>query len=413
MWSRFSTVSSGACGIRICGSRSLGAALCTFVLCAATALAAERKVVFEQVVRQAQAAAAAPFQPNESVLPEVLRKLNYDTYRDITFRRERAIWHGKGEPFEVQFFHPGYLFDHPVKIHEVVDEDVRDVPFSPKYFRYPDFSGAQLDDANGLGFAGFRILYPLNRPGRLDEIISFLGTNYFRALGKGQVYGISARALAVDTGENLTEEFPAFREFWLCRPAPGAREMEFFGLLDGPSVAGAYRFLITPGADTRVEVEAHLFFRKPVQALGLAPLTSMFWRGENDSVPPRDRRPEVHDSDGLLIGADEWHPLAAVSKTTTQDFPLTSPKSFALLQRDRDPAHYHDAEAKYARRPSVRVEPLGDWGAGSVRLFQLPATNEYSDNVVVFWQPKKLPAAGDELEAKYRLHWFSRGSNKP
>jgi glucans biosynthesis protein len=394
-------------------SAPLGAALCALFLGVSSALASEREIVFEQVVRQAQVAAAAPFQPNESVLPEVLRKLNYDTYRDITFRRERALWHDDREPFEVQFFTPGYLFDHPLTINEVADGKVRALPFSSKYFRFPDFPAAQLAGEKVPGFAGFRILYPLNRPGRLDEVISFLGTNYFRALGKGQVYGISARGVAVDTGENLTEEFPAFREFWLCRPAAGARQVEFFALLDGPSVAGAYRFLITPGADTQVKVEAHLFFRKSVQALGLAPLTSMFWRGESDPVLPNDRRPEVHDSDGLLIGTDDWHPLKTVSKVTTQDFPLTSAKSFALLQRDRDPAHYRDAEAKYSRRPSVRVEPLGDWGAGSIRLLQLPAANEYNDNVVVFWQPEKLPRAGERLDVKYRLHWFSRESNKP
>ena len=65
------------------------------------------------------------------------------------------------------------------------------------------------------------------------------------------------------------------------------------------------------------------------------------------------------------------------------------------------------------RRPSVRVESLGDWGAGAIRLFQLPAHNEYNDNVVAFWQPQSAPAAGDQLVFKYRLRWFSDESNKP
>jgi glucans biosynthesis protein len=350
-------------------------------------------------------------------LPAVLEKLNYDTYRNITFRQQRSLWHKSETPFRVQFFHLGYLFKYPVAINAVESGEARPVPFDTKYFRYPDFDPAKMGDQSALGFAGFRILYHLNMPTRWDEVISFLGSSYFRALGAGQIYGISARGIGIDTAEGLAEEFPVFREFWLCKPEPGASAISLFALLDGPSVSGAYRFLITPGADTTVEVESHLLFRRPVQVLGLAPLTSMFWRDESSPRPPNDKRPEVHDSDGLLIemaaGEEQWHALTAVQKITTQLFPMTNPQSFALLQRDRDPAHYRDREAKYERRPSVRVESLGDWGKGNVRLMQLPAVNEYNDNVIAFWQPEKSPAAGDEIVFKYRLHWFARKSNKP
>jgi len=247
-------------------------------------------------------------------------------------------------------------------------------------------------------------------------VISFIGSSYFRALAAGQVYGISARGLAIDTAENLPEEFPTFRAFWLCKPPPNAREMQFFALLDSQSLSGAYRFLIRPGAETTIEIENHLFFRKPVQVLGLAPLTSMFWRDENNQRPPNDKRPEVHDSDTLLIktakGENEVQALRQVDHVTTRLFPEINPKGFGLLQRDRNPAHYRDDEAKYSRRPSVMVESLGEWGAGKIHLLQLPTANEYSDNVVAFWEPEKRPAAGDELEFKYRLRWFTRESNK-
>ena len=391
-------------------------ALVVLALSARSLLAEEGSDLFDQVVRQAKTAAATPYQPNEMRLPDVLQKLNYDTYRNITFRRDRALWHGTKSPFEVQFFHPGYLFRHSVAMHEVKGGGITPVPFAHKYFRYPDFPVARLGDETELGFAGLRILYPLNQPRRLDEVISFIGSSYFRALGAGQIYGISARGIAINTAENLPEEFPVFKEFWLSQPVDEAREMQLFALLDGPSVSGAYRFTIAPGRDTTVEVETHLFFRQPVQVLGLAPLTSMFWRGEAQPHPQHDRRPEVHDSDGLLIetaaGGQEWHPLQPVEKVTTRLFAQTNPKNFGLLQRDRNPAHYRDREAEYERRPSVGVESLGEWGEGTVRLMQLPATNEYNDNVVAFWQPQKSPAAGDELEFKYRLHWFAEGSNK-
>jgi glucans biosynthesis protein len=378
--------------------------------------AAPNDQVFDQVVARVKASAARPYQPNEIALPDLLQELNYDTYRMITFRREEGLWFGDRSGFQVQFFHPGYIYKEPVAINQVVEGKVEPVLFTTKFFRYPRFDPAPLRDAR-LGLAGFRLLYPLDHQQPVDEVVAFVGASYFRALAAGEVYGISARGLAIDTADNLPEEFPSFREFWLCKPAPDARELEFIALLDSTSVSGAYRFFIRPGKETTLEVEMRLFFRKPVQVLGLAPLTSMFWRDETDPRPPRDKRPEVHDSDTLLIqdaaGTEQVHSLQQVDRITTELYPRKNPKGFGLLQRDRDPAHYRDSEAKYFRRPSVFVESLGDWGQGTVRLMQLPATNEYSDNVVVFWQPEKTPAAGEQLDFKYRLHWFTGASNKP
>ena len=378
--------------------------------------AARNDQVFEEVVSRARTAAAAPYQVTKEELPDVLQQLTYDTYRMITFRREEGLWFGDDSRFQVQFFHPGYIYKEPVTMNQIINGKVEPVEFSPKFFRYLRFDPAPLATAK-LGFAGFRLLYPLAHSKPVDEVIAFVGASYLRALAAGEVYGISARGLAIDTADNLPEEFPSFREFWLCKPAPDARELEFFALLDSTSVSGAYRFLIRPGKETTLEVETRLFFRKPVQVLGLAPLTSMFWRDGTDPRPPRDRRPEVHDSDTLLIqdasGTEQVHLLQQVDRITTELYPRKNPKGFGLLQRDRDPAHYRDSEAKYSRRPSVFVESLGDWGQGTVRLMQLPATNEYSDNVVAFWQPEKTPAAGEQLDFKYRLHWFTGASNKP
>ncbi len=389
------------------------------ILCLAafipSAVASPNDQVFDRVVKQARAAAAAPYQPNEMSLPETLRELNYDTYRMITFRREQGLWFGDRTRFQVQLFHPGYLHKVPVAINQVVDGKVRPLAFSSKFFRYPHFDPASLKGAK-LDFTGFRLLYPLNHHKPVDEVISAVGASYFRALGAGQVYGISARGLAIDTAENMPEEFPAFREFWLCKPAPEARELQFFARLEGPSVSGAYCFNLRPGEDSRVDVEAHLFFRKSVRVLGLGPLTSMFWRDEHDPRPPGDKRPEVHDSDTLLIesssGEEQKHPLRHSEQVTTQLFPAKNPRGFGLLQDDRNPAHYCDTEARYGERPSVFVESLGGWGNGAVRLMQLPATNEYNDNVVAFWQPQDSPVAGAELVFKYRLHWFTRNRIK-
>ncbi len=390
--------------------------ICLVTLALSQAIAAPNDSIFADVVRRAKTAAAVPYQVETEQLPEVLQKLNYDTYRMITFRREEGLWFGDDSRFQVQFFHPGYIYREPVATNQVVNGKVEPVEFSSRFFRYPRFDPALLAAAR-LGFAGFRLLYPLAHSRPVDEVAAFVGASYFRALALGQVYGISARGLAIDTADNLPEEFPSFREFWLCKPAPDAREMEFFALLDSTSVSGAYRFLIQPGKETTLDVDARLFFRKPIQVLGLAPLTSMFWRDEDDARPPNDHRPEVHDSDTLVIedaaGKEESHSLARVDRITTELYLGKNLKGFGLLQRDRNPAHYRDREAKYARRPSVFVESLGEWGAGAVRLMQLPATNEYNDNVVAFWQPEKIPASGEEMDFRYRLHWFTEESNKP
>jgi len=386
------------------------------ILSVASAHASPNDQVFEEVVGRARTAAAAPYQIIKEELPNVLQQLNYDTYRMITFRREEGLWFGDDSRFQVQFFHPGYIYKEPVTMNQVITGKVEPVEFSPKFFRYPRFDPAPLAKAR-LGFAGFRLLYPLAHSKPVDEVIAFVGASYFRALAAGQVYGTSARGLAIDTADNLPEEFPSFREFWLCKPTPESRELEFFALLDSTSVSGAYRLVIKPGQETTLEVETRLFFRKQVQVLGFAPLTSMFWRDESDPRPPSDKRPEVHDSDILLIedasGKQESHSLHQVDRITTELIPRKNPKGFGLLQRDRNSAHYRDSEAKYSRRPSVFVESLGEWGVGNVRLMQLPATNEYNDNVVAFWQPEKAPASGDEMEFRYRLHWFSGESNKP
>jgi glucans biosynthesis protein len=387
------------------------------VLSVGSAAASPNDQVFEEVVCRARTAVAAPYQVTKEELPNVLQELNYDTYRMITFRREEGLWFSDDRSrFQVQLFHPGYIYKEPVTINQVINGRVEPVEFSTKFFHYPRFDPALLANAR-LGFAGFRLLYPLAHSKPVDEVIAFVGASYFRALAAGQVYGISARGLAIDTADNLPEEFPSFREFWLCKPAPDARELEFFALLDSTSASGAYRFQIKPGQETTLEVETRLFFRKPVQVLGFAPLTSMFWRDESDPRPPNDKRPEVHDSDTLLIedasGKQESHPLQQVDRITTELFPGKNPKGFGLLQRDRNPAHYRDGEAKYSRRPSVFVESLGEWNAGKVRLIQLPATNEYNDNVVAFWQPEKAPASGDEVDFRYRLRWFTGESNKP
>lgn len=341
-----------------------------------------------------------------------LADLSYDQYRDIRFIRENGPWYESHRPFEIQFFHPGALFLNPVVIHEVVRGKSRQIPYDKSFFDYGKNTLSLTE--NPGGYSGFRLHYPLNTKTYYDELISFLGASYFRALGKGLKYGLSARGLAVDTAEQTGEEFPAFREFWVERPTRRAKEVTVHALLDSPSIVGAYTFRIRPGTNTIMDVDAILIPRKKIKKLGIAPLTSMYLFGENAKNRFDDYRPEVHDSDGLLIrnGKDEvlWRPLDNAKVLRVSSFEDENPKGFGLLQRDREMSHYWDFEAFYEQRPSVWIEPVGDWGKGVIQLVEIPSQQEIHDNVVAYWVPAAPVVPGQPVQFKYRMYW---GANVP
>ena len=267
-----------------------------------------------------------------------------------------------------------------------------------------DFSSAKVTPPAEVPVAGFKLIYPLNGP-KLDEIVSFLGASYFRPIGREQTYGASARGLAIDTATGRQEEFPAFRSFWLVKPEPDAHEFTVWALLDSPGASGAFSFRIRPGARTIVDATAILFMRHDLTLMGVAPLTSMFFTGKTN--PARnDFRPEVHDSDGLFIvsgiGERIWRPLSNPSALAVSSFLATNPRGFGLLQRERTFAQYQDTTANYHARPSLFVEPDGDWGDGEVRLVEIPTNSEYHDNVVAFWVPREPARRGQRLEYRYR-----------
>ena len=382
------------------------------VAAAAVALAAPGRAAsfgLDDVARRAEELAKQPYRKPPDHLPGTMGQLSYDQYRDIRFRPDRALWRGARLPFEVMFFHEGFSFTTPVAVHEVADGVVRDVAFDPGDF---DYGNNRIDpaDLRGLGFAGVRVHYPLNRRDYRDEVLVLLGASYFRALGRGQVYGVSARGLAVDTAASTGEEFPRFVEFWLERPARRAKALTVLALLDSPRITGAYRFVLRPGVTTTVDVEAVLFARAGVGKLGIAPLTSMFFFGANQHATGDDYRPEVHDSDGLLVHAHGgewlWRPLLSPKRLLVTSFAMEgAPLGFGLMQRERRFARYEDLEARYDLRPSVWVEPQGAWGPGRVELVLIPVPDETNDNVVAYWVPDRAPGEGQRSEWRWRLRW--------
>ncbi|HSH41427.1 MAG TPA: glucan biosynthesis protein G [Arenicellales bacterium] len=367
--------------------------------------------LFPHVTERARSLAGESYSPPaQDAVPALLKELDYEQYRDIRFRKKQALWRDES-PFNVEFFHLGFLYREPVVLHQVVDGNVEQVRYDNGMFDYGD--NRQLEGAlkSGLGFAGFRIHFPINRRDYHDEVIAFLGASYFRMVGSGQAYGLSARGLAIDTALPEGEEFPRFTEFWLVRPGPDAKSMTFYALLDGKSVTGAYRFVLTPGSDTTLDVEARLFARRDIKKLGVAPLTSMFLFGENSVRHFDDYRPEVHDSDGLLmqIGSGEWiwRPLTNGRNLQVSTLMDGNPRGFGLVQRDREFANYLDTESSYQRRPSHWITPLGgDWGKGAVQLIEIPSKEETNDNIGAFWVPEKQFKAGQERVFRYRISTF-------
>jgi glucans biosynthesis protein len=362
---------------------------------------------FDELQAKAEELARSPFNGGSFSLPPVLADLNVPTYQEIRYRNEAALWRDDPSRFRVVFRHLGSFYRRPITVHVVDGGTVTEVAYRGDLFDYGsnDFAG---DLPSDLGFAGLTIHHAESGPDHYPEIATFHGASYFRLLGHGQQYGISARGLAIDTGLDKGEEFPFFKEFWLERPRADAASIRIFALLDSPSITGAYRFDIHPGVVLTTEVQAVLFPRQPVAKLGFAPLTSMFMFGENRGRQFDDYRPEVHDSDGLLIhnGRDEWlwRPLANHSDLQISAFVDDDPKGFGLFQRDRDFENYQDLDDRYQDRPSIWVEPTSAWGPGHVELLEIPSDHPDNDNVVAFWVADAPVEAGRPIAFSYRLH---------
>jgi periplasmic glucans biosynthesis protein len=358
---------------------------------------------FAGLTEHAKRAVGLPYNAPSSRPAETIRAIDFTAVQKIKFRPDHALWAGEPNSYPVSFFHLNHYSADPVILHAVEAGKSRQILYGSDYF---DYSASKLDakKLGELGFAGFRVMDGQNKP---TDWLAFEGASYFRSSGQDGQYGASARGIAVNTAQATAEEFPRFSEFWLEQKH---KEISIYALLEGPSLTGAYKFDATK-SESGVVMNTHcvLFFRADISRLGVAPLTGMYWYGENDKRKAVDWRPEVHDNDGLALwngkGERIWRPLINPPQVTTNSFEDNNPKGFGLMQRDRDFADYQDDTAFYNKRPGIWVQPKGDWGKGAVQLVEIPTDDEIHDNIVVYWRPDASIQSGDSLSFDYRLFW--------
>lgn len=367
---------------------------------------------FKNIIAKAKQLAARPYEKPPTI-PKYLRKIGYGTYEQIKLKPKGWLWAADHSRFRIGPISAGYIYNHPVSLYVVDETGVHALPYDKNAFSYPSkrFYGRIPAD---LGYAGFQVGYAFGpKHSRRHSFLVFLGASYFRGIGDGEVYGASARGIAVDTGLQSGEQFPRFTQYWLMQPRPEADAMKFYALLDGKSLTGAYRFVVYPGRRTHVRVKAVLFTRRAIKRLGVAPLTSMFLYGSNTRRPADNWRPQVHDSDGVLIhnGTGEWlwRPLRDPRRLQTDYLACRDPKGFGLLQRGTRFSLYQSLSARYDERPSVWVEPNGNWGKGHVVLLEIPSDSNNNDNIVAFWTSSREPGASRRLTFTYTLRFGGPG----
>jgi glucans biosynthesis protein len=368
---------------------------------------------FGVLQQTAKSLAARSYAPTKAPAPGVVDKIDFDAAQHIKFRANRQLFGDGPGPFPVRLFHVDKFNSLPVQINVLSGGTARRVIYSPEDFDYGDTGLAQKLPPD-TGFSGFRVM---DSHQAATDWLAFQGASYFRSSGQDNQYGGSARGVAVDTVSSSKEEFPRFVEFWLAEPQAGRASMTIYALLDGPSLTGAYQFEATKETGAVMQVRANLFVRNDIAQLGIAPLTSMYWYGENERRNANDWRPEIHDSDGLALwtgkGERIWRPLIDPPSVLTNSFLDENPKAFGLMQRDRDFVDYQDDGAFYNRRPSMWVEPQGDWGAGAVQLIEIPTQDEIHDNIVAFWTLKRPIKAGDQVDLSYKLYWRNDEPHPP
>lgn len=366
------------------------------------------------LVEAARALSRRPFSPPANDLPDVFSNLSYEQYIAITPAAGARVWGGEGRGFVVEPLHRGFVFGNPVALFTVDDGLIRRIGYDQSRFEFGRLNvPPNLPD---IGFSGFRLFHTFGNSHPVEFAI-VQGATFFRALARGQNFGVVARGLTLRPAETKGEEIPGFRAFWLERPSPGANAIVVHALLDSESVAGAVRMTFRPGDMTIVDMETTLFPRVNLEHVGFGGMAASYLFGANDRRNVDDARPAAYEVSGLqmLNGQGEWlwRPVHNPQMLQISAFLDNNPRGFGLLQRERDYAAFQDDDQHFERRPSLWIEPIGDWGQGAVQLIEIPSDSEANDNILAYWRPRTPLAAGSEVLLAYRQFWCWAPPERP
>jgi glucans biosynthesis protein len=360
----------------------------------------------DSVIREASELAKAAYKPLKADLPDPFPSLTFEQYAAIRRHPGTAIWEDGVSPFTLEPLHRGSLFSNPVDIYVVEASMARKLPYVSSVF---DFGKLDVPKTlPDIGFSGVRILKG-GAAGAGTDVAIFQGASFFRSLARGQTYGLGARGLSIHAGDPQGEEFPYFRTLWIEKPSLAEDALVVHALLDSASLTGAFRFTIRAGEATIIDTELTLFARVAVDHLGLGTMAGTYLFGPLDHLHPDDVRESVRDVGGLqmLNGSGEWiwRPIANRATLQISGFADQNPRGFGMLQRNREFDVYADDISHWELRPSLWIEPIGDWGEGEVQLLEIPTDSEANENVIALWRPKGGIAVGGSVSFAYRQFW--------
>ena len=367
----------------------------------------------DTVLKAAMALASTPFKAPEAPLPSVFSGLSFEQYAAIRRAPGTAIWADEKVGFSLEPLHRGFVYTTPVAINIVESGLSQRVIYDPANFDFgrPDIPAAMGD----LGFSGLRILRDSDQG--FEDAAIFQGASFYRSRARGQHFGVTARGLSIRTGDEPGEEFPLFREFWVEKPTPASNTLTMHALLDSASVTGAFRFTIRPLETTIIDTEMTLIAREATDKFGVAGMAASYLFSPLDHRRTDDWRAAVYEATGLQIlsGKGEWLWRPVTNRETLQisAFADQNPRGFGLSQRSRSFDAFYDDEGRWELRPTLWIEPIGDWGDGDLRLLEIPAPSETNANIVAQWRPKAGIVPGAPRSLAYRQFWCWTPPSKP
>lgn len=358
------------------------------------------------VASLAQEVASKPYKPPAKPSLGSLATISPDDYAQISYRPEKIVWGSDNLGFAIEPLHPGANVTGQMQIFLVERGMARPLQYDPANFNFgkikPPAANANLDHS------GFRIL-KVDRNGTVAPVASFQDASYFAAIVPNQTWGLIARPLTVRATSGPGEEAPQIRMVWIEQPSVASNTLVIHALIDTPSLAAAYQFTLRANDVVIVDTECTIFARNAVGHFGLAATQATYFFGAIERRNTDDVRPAAHEIKGaqILTGAGEWiwRPVTNRSAVQISGFIDTNPRGFGLLQRDRAFDDFLDDENQWQRRPSLWIEPIGEWGPGEVTLVEVPAASQNNKNIAMYWRPKAGLASGSKSHFAYRQFW--------